>query len=179
MSCPLCPKVRDRYRIIPDGPIPARVMFLGEQPAREEDRFGRPFVGRTGREFNELYLPIAGIPRSEVLVYNARGCSNLDYSNPTPLEAESCSSIYLGNILAEVRPQILVTMGLIASGLFKEIEDLNLQHGIPLPGRWGSWQGVLFPMYHPSAGMRSTGYMIALMQDFDRLGKLVKELESL
>lgn len=177
MPCPLCSRVPARHRITPDGPIPARVMFLGECPTRDEDRYSRLFIGRTGREFNELYLPIAGLSRPDILVYNSRCCSAKDYSNPTPEQALSCSSVYLAPLLFEAKPQILVTMGTVAASLFPEIGDLNLQHGIPLSGKWGGWEGVLFPVYHPSAGMRSTGYMIALMSDFDRLGKLAKELE--
>lgn len=91
----------------------------------------------------------------------------------------SCSSVWLGPLLAEARPWILVTMGQVAASLFPEIGNLNLQHGIPLPGKWGAWEGVLFPMYHPSAGIHATGYMIALMDDFDKLEKLVRELEEL
>jgi DNA polymerase len=148
-------------------------MFLGEAPSYQEDEQGRPFVGKTGVEFNELYLPVAGLYRGDVVVYNAVCCSRIDYSNPSPEDAESCSSMFLGPLLKEVNPTILVPMGQVACSLFPKIK-LPLQHGIPVVDSWGAWSGVVFPMYHPSAGMRSTGYMIALMSDFDALGKLVK-----
>lgn len=177
MRCSLCPgPSTGRPRILPDGPIPAQIMAIGEQPARDEDRHGRPFAGRTGREFDELYLPISGLCRSDIMVYNARPCSTADYSNPEPIDALTCSNIFLGPLLTQVQPLIVIPMGAIACSLFTEVDDLNLQHGKPLPGQWGPWRGILFPMYHPSAGMHSTGYMISLTTDFDALGTLVRDL---
>lgn len=107
-------------------------------------------------------------------------CSNKGYENPTSEQAMSCSSVHLGPLLNEVKPEVIVVMGAVACSLFPEIENLNLQHGIPIPGKWGSWQGLLFPSYHPSAPLHgATGYMISIMADFNYLGKLLKELDRL
>jgi DNA polymerase len=53
-----------------EGPIGARLLFVGEQPGDEEDIAGRPFVGPAGRLFNRA-LEEAGIPRAETYVTNA------------------------------------------------------------------------------------------------------------
>ena len=171
--CLTCPRIR---RIVqPDGPVPCRTMFIGECPAREEDREGIPFSGKTGKELDGLYLPLANLPRSSVFITNAVLCSRPDYSNPTDADAQVCAGTHLGAILAEVRPTVLVPMGAVACFLWPEI-NLNMDHGLPRWGTWGSWSGVLWPMYHPSAGLRQTGYMIALTGDFDKLGKFVRGL---
>jgi hypothetical protein len=70
-------------------------------------------------------------------------------------------------------------MGVVACSLFPEIESLALQHGRPVPGKWGGWEGILFSMYHPSAGLKpgGTGYMIAMMQDMEDLRKLLLTLD--
>jgi uracil-DNA glycosylase len=52
-----------------EGPAPARVMFVGEQPGDSEDRAGQPFVGPAGRMLDEV-LSEVGIDRSEVYVTN-------------------------------------------------------------------------------------------------------------
>src|SRR5690242_20556530 len=52
-----------------EGPSPARVMFVGEQPGDQEDRVGHPFVGPAGRLLDEA-LTEAGIDRSQVFVTN-------------------------------------------------------------------------------------------------------------
>lgn len=174
--CPLCP--RHRAIVPPVGPTPCRVMFIAEAPSYEEDKRGEPLVGKTGIEFTGTYLPIVGLPRSEVFITNSVLCSRKGYENPTPEEAMSCSSVHLGQLLSEVKPEIIVPMGVIACSLFPEIGKLSLQHGRPLPGKWGSWSGILFPMYHPSAGLKpgGTGFMIAMMQDMEDLRKLLLSL---
>lgn len=53
----------------PDGPIPARIMLVGEAPGYDEERVGTPFVGASGQELNRM-LHEAGIMRSECYVTN-------------------------------------------------------------------------------------------------------------
>ena len=175
VRCPLCPHVRP---LVPStGPIPARILFLGEAPSTIEDRDGEPFKGKTGSELRRVYLPIAMLYDGDVYIDNAVRCSQEDYRNPTNEEAASCCNMFLGPLLAKVRPQAIVPMGAVACSIFPEIGPLNLQHGIPLPGRYGPWQGVLYPTFHPSSGIHSPGYMIPLMSDFKRLGELLQELD--
>ncbi len=52
-----------------EGPVGATVAIIGEAPGEQEDRAGKPFVGRAGKLLNEL-LEEAGIDRSEVYVTN-------------------------------------------------------------------------------------------------------------
>jgi len=152
-------------------------MFLGEQPSYVEDKTGEPFTGKTGSELVHVYLPIALLCRSDVWIDNARRCSNAEYENPTMEEAQSCCNTFLGPMLMEVQPQVIVPMGAVACSVFSEIKDLGMQHGIPLAGRYGPWEGVLFPTYHPTAGIHAPGFMIPLMNDFKRLGELMRELD--
>src|SRR6266850_3125889 len=53
----------------PDGPIPARIMLVGEAPGAQEEAEGIPFVGESGKELNRM-LQEAGITRSECFVTN-------------------------------------------------------------------------------------------------------------
>lgn len=144
-----------------------------------EDKLGEPFVGKTGSELKRVYMPIAGIYPGDVHVDNACRCSTSDYENPTNEEAISCCNVFLGPLLNEVRPQIIILMGAVACSVFSEITDLNMQHGVPVIGRYGSWEGILFATFHPSAGIYSSGYMIPIMTDFKRLGELIRELDRL
>src|SRR3990167_8868100 len=52
-----------------EGPVPARIMIVGEAPGFEEERSGHPFVGASGRELDKL-LHEAGILRSECFTSN-------------------------------------------------------------------------------------------------------------
>ncbi len=174
-KCSNCPGVRPIVRSI--GPAPCRVLFLGEQPSYEEDKTGEPFRGKTGFEFTDTYLVLSGLPRSEVHIDNARRCSTYDYSNPTKEDAAACCNLYLGPLLDRVRPQIVVPMGAIACSLWPDIK-LPLHHGRPMPGKWGAHSFILWPTFHPSAGLHGTSYMIPLMEDFDGLRKLLASLDN-
>lgn len=173
--CHLCPRVRPRVHS--SGPKPARLLFLGESPSTKEDEVGEPFQGKTGSELRRVYMPIALIYPDDVHIDNAQRCSKEDYDNPTLEEGQSCCNVFLGPLLNEVQPQVVIPMGAVACSVFPEIGDLNMQHGIPLVGRYGAWSGVLFPTYHPSAGIHGAGFMIPLMSDFKRLGELLRELD--
>lgn len=173
--CTRCP--RYRRPVSPSGPIPARVMFIGECPSTSEDAEDRPFCGKTGIEFDRTYLPILGLPRSDVYVTNAVLCSRKDYSNPSPIDADCCAGIHLGITLSKVQPTVVVPMGAVACSLWPSI-NLPLDHGLPMVGQWGSWRGVLFPSYHPSAGIHSSGFMIPLQADFAALAKFLRKLDT-
>ena len=56
--------------VLGEGPIPSKIMFIGEAPGEDEDRRGRPFCGLAGRRLNSL-LRAAGINRSEIYITNA------------------------------------------------------------------------------------------------------------
>lgn len=177
--CPRCPRKRGivppLYPCTPDSPR-ARVLFLAEAPSWEEDKKHEPLLGKTGIEFTNTYLPIVGLPRSFVAIANAVMCSQSDYGNPTPEDALSCAGLRLSSLLEEVQPEIIVVMGAVACSLWPEI-NLTLQHGIPMKGKWGSWEGVLWPTYHPSAGIHQSAFMIPLMKDFDELRKFMLAMD--
>lgn len=175
--CPACPCCPNRSPVPSSGPTPCRILCLAEAPHKHEDANGVPLIGPTGQEFNEMYLPLAGLTRESVHVTNSVLCSQPSYRNPKPEEAAICSAKHLPALLDRVRPQIIVTMGAVAASLFPSI-SLALHHGIP---QWVEYAGqnyILLPTYHPSAGMHATGTMIPLRDDFRALGKLIKELDA-
>lgn len=70
--CSICP---GRFRhVLGDGPTPTDWMCIGERPGQEEEKGGRPFIGKSGREFNENYLYLGGLNRRDVFVTNAVHC---------------------------------------------------------------------------------------------------------
>lgn len=105
-----------------EGPSPARVMFIGEQPGDQEDKQGHPFVGPAGRLLDEA-LQEAGIDRSDVYVTNVvkhfkweaaqRGKRRI-HKKPRHSEIEACRP-WLDAELALVRPEVLVCLGASAA----------------------------------------------------------------
>src|SRR5262249_60492859 len=67
-GCPLY--ARATQAVFGEGPVPAQVMLVGEQPGDQEDREGAPFVGPAGRVLDRA-LGEAGIPREAAYLTNA------------------------------------------------------------------------------------------------------------
>ena len=105
-----------------EGPVKARVMFVGEQPGDQEDRLGHPFVGPAGRLLDEALVE-AGIDRNEVYVTNVvkhfkweaaqRGKRRI-HKKPRQSEIEACRP-WLDAELETVQPQVLVCLGATAA----------------------------------------------------------------
>src|SRR5271168_301006 len=172
--CATCPHYRPP--VLSTGPVPCRVLLLGEQPSKSEDRDGIPFTGPTGEELTSTYIPLTGLSRSDFHIANVRMCSFADYHNPEPADALTCANTNLSFLLNTVKPEIIVPMGAVACSIFEGI-NLNMHHGILQPAKWGSWSGYVFPTFHPTAGMRTTSYMIPLMSDFKKLGEILRDKE--
>jgi DNA polymerase len=103
-----------------EGPSPASVMLVGEQPGDREDLAGRPFVGPAGALLDHA-LEAAGIPRTEVYVTNVvkhfkwepRGKRRI-HKKPNSSEIAACLP-WLEAELGLVKPKIVVCLGATAA----------------------------------------------------------------
>jgi uracil-DNA glycosylase len=95
-----------------EGPANAKVILVGQNPGAEEDRVGRPFVGRAGKFLNKV-LAENGIDRSEVLVTNIVKHTSPLNRKPLPDEIAACVP-YLVSQVELVKPKIVVLMGAVA-----------------------------------------------------------------
>ena len=73
------------YHVPGEGPENASLMIVGEAPGAEEERTGRPFVGRSGRLLTEI-LAAAGLKREEIFITSI--CKCRPPKNRTPLKTE-------------------------------------------------------------------------------------------
>ncbi len=135
--------------VVGDAPPGARLALVGEAPGADEDRTGRPFVGRAGQLLDSL-LAEAGLDRAEVAVVNVLQCRPPGNRAPAPAESARCRG-WLDRKLALVGPELVVTLGLTAAGWF-------LGRGIRLGTVRGTVHDVggrrVLPTYHPSAAIR-------------------------
>ena len=120
-ACRACPLWRSGIQtVFGEGPIGARVMFVGEQPGLEEDRAGKPFVGPAGRLLDQA-LAEAGINRREVYVTNvvkhfkweSKGQQHI-HKKPNASEVAACFS-WLEAEIRVVKPAVLVCLGATAA----------------------------------------------------------------
>ncbi len=155
-SCTLCPAMCERTAVLGElnGPVEARVMFIGEAPGRKgADRTRIPFSGdQSGKNF-ERFLASIGLKRAEIFITSAALCNPRKPSGanrrPSAKEIANCSA-FLRRTIALINPQVIVTLGGVALDALKPIHyhELNLKEHA---GKIHRWQGrVLVPLYHPS-----------------------------
>lgn len=104
-----------------EGPVPASMMLVGEQPGDQEDKLGRPFVGPAGRMLDQALVE-AGLDREQVYLSNAvkhfkwkpRGKRRI-HDKPNRTEVTACSP-WLSGELELVQPEVLVVLGATAAG---------------------------------------------------------------
>jgi uracil-DNA glycosylase family 4 len=150
-----------------------RVMLVGETPAVEECKYGIPFCGRSGRELDRQYLPLADLQRDDCWISNVRKCPLPGFANPNLTQARQCAERHLKLELRYHQPEYLVTLGAVAChALFPEC-DLDLECGLPRPARLWDWEGIHVPLYHPAAGLHSADFMIPLQENFKSLGQIL------
>lgn len=120
-----------------EGPLDARILFVGEQPGDQEDLAGRPFVGPAGGVFDQA-LADAGVDRAATYVTNAvkhfkferRGKRRI-HSKPDGPEIAACRW-WLEQELALIRPPITVALGATAArSLFGKVVTISATRGKP------------------------------------------------
>ena len=151
-NCSKCELCKSRINtVLGEGNINSRVVLVGEAPGEDEDKQGRPFVGRAGQLLTNILEKGGNIPRSSVYITNTIKCRPPDNRNPN-LNEVTCCREYLEAQLLLLQPKIIVTLGNIPTKAL-----LNTSQGITsLRGRWQKWRGIdLLPMFHPSFLLRN------------------------
>lgn len=137
-----------------EGDPCARLMFIGEAPGADEDKVGKPFVGRAGQLLEKMIVAM-GLTRQQVYIANVLKTRPPNNATPTLEEAQLCAP-YLYDQVVAVSPLVIVTLGLPATRLVLGT-DLSMS---ALRGRWASFTHKGFtvpvmPTYHPAFLLRS------------------------
>jgi len=120
-ECRRCPLWKPATQtVFGEGPVPAPLMLVGEQPGDQEDKAGHPFVGPAGGVLDRA-MAAAGIPREAVYVTNAvkhfkfvpRGKRRI-HSKPSAGEIDACRW-WMERERLTVRPAVTVAMGATAA----------------------------------------------------------------
>lgn len=150
-ECPHCTASKTHTNLVfGEGSAEARLMFVGEAPGAEEDRTGRPFVGRAGNLLDSM-ITAMGLRREDVYIANVLKCRPPNNATPTPAEAEACGP-YLLEQIEIIGPDVIVTLGKPAANLL-----LNNREAMgAMRGRWHECRGVpVMPTFHPAYLLRS------------------------
>lgn len=162
-KCKKC-KYKNARLVFGEGPVNAKIMFIGEAPGKEEDKLGRPFVGRAGKKLNEL-LKSSGIERKNCYI-----TSVVKYRPPknrTPTSVEIKANLpYLKKQIALIKPKIIVLLGDVAvRALLGKIKLSEIR------GKRFLVDSIIYlPTYHPAAA-RFPKVKRAMQSDFAKLKK--------
>lgn len=131
-ACGICEKAT--APVMGEGPLNARIMFIGEQPGNEEDLNGQPFIGPAGQLLNKA-LNRRGFKRDEIYVTNAvKGFkwifqNNMRWHRTANASEISACKPWLKQELGLIKPEIVVCLGRSAAqsilGKMIKMEDVR------------------------------------------------------
>lgn len=176
-TCTRCPLAETRTNAVPgDGPVPARVLFIGEAPGRNEDQKGIPFVGRAGSILDGLLEGI-GIARDEVFITNIVKCRPPKNRDPTSEEIETCRP-YLEQQLSLICPKVIVPLGRFAMRWVLESYGItpgpiSEVHGTVFQVKNSVCEQVVIPVYHPAATIYRPAFREVLAADFETIREVL------
>jgi DNA polymerase len=165
-TCERCRLHTGRTNAVPGEGNPAtEVIFVGEGPGFNEDRLGRPFVGRAG-DFLVKLLGSIGWRRDEVFITNVVKCRPPDNRDPQPDEIAACAP-YLKRQLEALDPALVVTLGRYSMATFLPDARISQAHGTlrPVDAATGAGNALVLAMYHPAAALRTTAIAETSLQD--------------
>jgi DNA polymerase len=155
-ACTRCRLHAGRTRAVPgEGNPDTEVVFVGEGPGFNEDRQGRPFVGRAGDLLVRLLASI-GWRREDVFITNIVKCRPPDNRDPEPDEIAACAP-YLQRQLEILDPALVVTLGRHSMGRFMPGARISQAHGTVRRAdpATGAADATVYALYHPAAALRS------------------------
>ncbi|MHB1041692.1 MAG: uracil-DNA glycosylase [Eubacteriales bacterium] len=158
-----------------EGNPEARLMLIGEGPGADEDRLGRPFVGKAGHLLDQMLASI-GLERFQhTYIANVVKCRPPGNRVPTFDEARACLPWLVKQILL-VSPRIIILLG---STALKNLIDPQALITV-MRGQWlTSKSGIkIMPTYHPAALLRDVGKKRPVWEDLQMVRDLYRSLTA-
>jgi DNA polymerase len=170
-DCKLCRLHELRTNIVfGEGNKNARLMFIGEGPGQEEDKSGRPFVGKAGQLLTKI-IDAMGFSREEVYIANIVKCRPPGNRAPLDDEVITCSDFLMRQILV-IKPSVIVSLGAPATcTMFGEKIKISSVRGRfkDLP------DGVkLMPTFHPAYLLRNPSDKRLVWDDMQKVMEYLK-----
>lgn len=137
-----------------DGNPEGRVMLVGEAPGADEDRIGKPFMGRSGQLLDRMLATI-GLDRTHVYVANIVPWRPPGNRTPTPQEVAICKP-FIARQIELASPEFVLCLGGPAAQNLLGIKDGILR----TRGRWLTYKTEdgrdirALPTLHPAYLLR-------------------------
>lgn len=172
-NCTKCPLHKSRTQVVfGDGNPDSPVVFVGEAPGEDEDRQGRPFVGRAGKYLNTKIEEVLGLKREEVYITNVCKCRPPGNRKPTSSEISACFP-YLKKEIEIIRPKVICCLGATAGeGILGKKLSITKVRGNVYPYPYNPKIKVLLT-YHPAYILRNPSADVEFVEDLEKLKELI------
>jgi DNA polymerase len=178
-TCTRCRLADGRTNAVPgEGSPDTEVVLIGEGPGFNEDRLGRPFIGRAGDLLTKLLGSIEW-RREDVFITNVVKCRPPDSRDPEPDEVAACAP-YLKRQLEVLDPALIVTLGRHSMGRFMPGARIGQAHGTtgPVDPASGARDATVFAMYHPAAALRGAEVERQSYEDVARVPQVLLDVRA-
>lgn len=175
-GCTLCALSQSRTNtVFGTGNPQADLMIIGEAPGADEDKQGKPFVGRAGKLLTEM-LKAIGLSRETVFIANILKCRPPNNRDPDPTEVRSCTP-YLQQQINFIQPKLIVALGRIAAQfLLNTNASLGSMRGHV--HQYGEQDTPLLITYHPAYLLRSPGQKVKSYEDLRQIKQLITKTSA-
>ncbi len=170
-ACKRCPLWEKRKNAVPgDGNPSAEIVFVGEAPGYEEDKKGKPFVGKSGKLLETLIKEEIGLDRSSVFITNVVRCRPPENRMPEKKEIEACSP-YLFEEINAIKPKIVVALGSPAAKvLIGRDEKISEMRG----NFYKRPEFEVFVTFHPAYAIRNPSQIEVMREDFKKIKEFLR-----
>lgn len=171
-SCKNCDLYQSRDQVVVyRGSLAAPLMIIGEGPGREEDKQGKPFVGRSGRLLDDALLALE-FSEDDFHICNIVKCRPPENRTPTEEEAKACRRL-LNAQFALVKPRVILLCGSTAYRYFTGSKE-------PISRVRGQWieqkSFYIMPTFHPAYILRNMSKRAELWSDLLAVREKLVEL---
>lgn len=173
--CPLYLSETHTQKVPGEGPLNSPLVLIGEGPGLDEDKQGRPFVGRAGQLLTTI-LDKLNISREKIYITNVIKCRPPQNRTPNKKEITACSH-NLELELSMISPKVIIALGAVPLNYFKPGSSIMRERG-----RWITSRGYwIMPTFHPAYILRQQGKTLvkvkwAVWHDFNNALEKLTEL---
>jgi len=162
--------------VFADGVAEGRVMLIGEAPGRDEDRIGKPFVGRAGQLLDKMLASIGLDRQKNAYITNVINWRPPDNRDPSPEEAAACLP-FLRRHIELAQPKVIILLGAVAARHVVGVSDGIMK----LRGRWmdyrvGDRMVPLMPTLHPAYLLRQPAHKKLAWRDLQAVRARMADL---
>ena len=189
--CLVCTKCRlsetRRSVVWGEGNPLSPLMIVGEGPGENEDKTGRPFVGRAGQLLDEC-LAECKMDRRHVFICNVVKCRACEIGNgrarnrpPMQDEIDTCTALWLSRQIRIIKPLVIMSLGAPASKfIIKKDFKMTVERGTFYPTPYAP---IAIAGLHPAYILRQMGAVFdggrsLLVSDIDSARRKVIELKK-